>query len=123
MSLVNKKTLGTKKVKAVKDQMQDLRQKMLAAQKAGNTKQMNEYMTKMMAKNSEYMKFTMKPMLVSLLLVILVLPIIRGLYTGMTVAVVPETLPVVGGMELSWFWWYFIVSLTLSLVLRKVLGV
>ena len=35
MSLVNKKTLGADKVKAVKDQMQELRQKMLNAQKSG----------------------------------------------------------------------------------------
>lgn len=123
MSLVNKKTLGSEKVKGVKDQMQELRQKMLDAQKVGDTKRVNEYMSKMMAKNSEYMRFTMKPMFVSLLLVILVLPVIRGLYSGMIVAVIPETLPIIGGTELSWFWWYFMVSLTLSLVLRKILGV
>ena len=123
MSLVNKKTLGSDKVKGVKDQMQELRQKMLESPKSGDTKKTNEYMAKMMAKNSEYMKFTMKPMLVSLLLVILILPVIRETYSGMIVATIPETLPVIGGIELDWFWWYFMVSLTLSLVIRKVLGV
>ncbi len=123
MGLVNKRTLGTEHVKEVKKKLQDLRGKMLEAQKSGDTNKVNEYTKKMLIINSQYMKFMMKPMIVSLFLVILILPFIRGAYSGMTVAVVPKTIPIIGGFELSWFWWYFLVTLVLSMVIRKIIGI
>jgi len=123
MALVNKRTLGKENVKEVKKKLQDLREKMLEAQKSGDLKKVNEYTNKMLAINSQYMKFMMKPMMVSLLLVILILPFIRGAYSGMTVAVIPKTLPMIGGFELSWFWWYFLVTFVLSIIIRKIIGI
>jgi len=123
MGLVNKKTLGTEHVKEVKKKLQDLREKMLEAQKSGDSSKANEYVKQMLIINSKYMKFMMKPMMISLLLVILILPFIRGAYSGMTVAIVPKTIPVIGGIGLSWFWWYFIVTFVLSLIIRKIIGI
>jgi len=123
MSLVNKKVLGGGRAKEVKKNMQDVRAKMLDAQKAGDTKGMNKYLKELMKINSEYMKFMFKPMIVSIILFILIVPVIREQYTGQVIATVPETLPMVGGFELSWLWWYIICTFTVSIIAKKILGI
>jgi uncharacterized membrane protein (DUF106 family) len=123
MSLINWKVLGTEKAREVKKRMQDVRAKMLETQKSGDTKKTNEYLAELMKINSEYMKLTFKPMIVSLILVILILPPLKGAYTGKIVATVPGVLPAVGGIKLDWFWWYFISTFVVSLIAKKMLGV
>jgi len=123
MSLINKKFLGTGAAKEVKDEMNGIRAKMLEAQKSGNTKTVNECLKELMKINSNYMKFMIKPMIISIILVMLVLPFVRSAYTGLTVATVPDSIPYVGGYELSWFWWYFICTFVVSTIVRKLVGV
>ena len=122
MSLINKKFLGTGAAKEVKDKMNEIRAKMLEAQKSGNVKTVNECLKGLMKANSDYMKFMIKPMMISIILVILVLPFVRGAYTGMIVATVPDSIPYIGGYELSWFWWYFICTFVVSTIIRKLVG-
>jgi len=123
MSLANKKFLGTGAAKEVKDKMNEIRAKMLEAQKSGNMKAVNNYLKELMKINSDYMKFMIKPMMVSIVLVLLILPFVRNAYTGLTVATVPDSIPYVGGYELSWFWWYFICTFVVSTIVRKLVGV
>jgi len=124
MSLVNWKVLGTQKAKEMKKRMQDVRSNMLESQKSGDTKKMNEHLAELMKINSEYMRLSFKPMIISLILVILILPVIRGSYTGKVVGTVPNTLPnPIGGIKLDWFWWYFISTFIISLIAKKILGV
>lgn len=125
MSLVNKKVLSGERAKEVKKKMQDVRGKMLDAQKSGDTKKMNEYLKELMKINSEYMRFMFKPMIVSIILFILIMPALRGRYekTGLAVATVPNAIPMIGGFELSWFWWYVICSFVVSIVAKKILGI
>jgi len=124
MSLINWKVLGTEKAKESKKRMQDVRANMLEAQKSGDTKKMNEHLAELMKINSEYMRLTFKPMIVSLILVILILPVIRGSYTGMVVGTVPNIIPnPIGGIKLDWFWWYFISTFIISLIAKKILGI
>jgi uncharacterized membrane protein (DUF106 family) len=123
MSLINRKVMGTEKAKEMKKRMQDVRAEMLESQKSGDTKKMNEYMAELMKINSEYMKLTFKPMVISLLIVILILPVIKSSYTGMVVATIPDVLPAVGGMKLDWFWWYFISTFVVSLIVKKILEI
>jgi uncharacterized membrane protein (DUF106 family) len=122
-SLVNKKFLGSGRAKEVKDKMNEIRAKMLEAQKSGNANVVNEHLKELMGVNSEYMKFMLKPMMISIVLVILVLPIVSNTYQGLTVATIPSSLPIIGGYKLSWFWWYFICTFVVSTVLRKLLEV
>ena len=123
MSLVNKKVLGGERAKEVKKKMQDVRTKMLDAQKSGDTKQMNEYLKDLMKINSEYMRFMFKPMIVSIILFILIVPIVRQKYQGQVIGIVPNTVPMVGGFELSWFWWYVICTFAVSIIAKKILGI
>jgi len=122
MSLVNKKFLGTGAAKEVKEKMNEIRSKMLEAQKSGNLKAVNDHLKELMKINSDYMKFMIKPMMISVILVILVLPFVRSAYTGMIVATVPDSFPMIGGYELSWFWWYFICTFVVSTIVRKLVG-
>ena len=123
MSLINKKFLGTGPAKEVKEKMNEIRGKMLEAQKAGNANIVNDCVKELMKINSQYMKFMMKPMMISIVLVILVLPFVRSAYTGVVVATVPNSFPVIGGFELDWFWWYFICTFVVSTIVRKLVGV
>jgi uncharacterized membrane protein (DUF106 family) len=123
MSLINWKVLGTEKAREVKKRMQDVRSQMLESQKSGDTKRTNEYLAEIMKINSEYMRLTLKPMIVSLVLLILIVPVIRTSYTGKVVATVPTVLPSIGGMKLDWFWWYFVSTFVVSLIAKKILGI
>jgi uncharacterized membrane protein (DUF106 family) len=118
-SLINKKFLGTGLAKEVKEKMNGIRAKMLEAQKSGNVNTVNECIKEMMKTNSEYMKFMFKPMIISIVLVLLVMPLVSNTYQGLTVATIPSSFPVIGGYKLSWFWWYFICTFVVSTILRK----
>jgi len=123
MSIINWKVMGTEKAKGVKKRMQDIRANMLETQKSGDTKRTNEYLAELMKINSEYMKLTFKPMIVSLILVILILPVMKSSFTGKIVATIPSALPAIGGIKLDWFWWYFISTFVVSLIAKKMLGI
>jgi len=123
MSLVNRKFLGTGVAKEVKHKMNELRAKMLDAQQSGNLQAVNDYLKELMKINSDYMKFMIKPMMISIILVLLVLPFVKNAYSGLTVATVPTSFPVIGGYELSWFWWYFICTFVVSTIVRKLVEV
>jgi len=123
MALVNMKLLGTGKAKEVKDRMQSIRATMLEAQKKGDTTQMNAHLSEMMKVNSEYMKHSFKPMIISLFLVLLILPVLRTSYEGKIVATIPSILPAVGGMQLTWYWWYFISTLVVGIIIKKITGI
>jgi len=122
MSLVNKKALSGERAQEVKKIMQDIRVKMLEAQKAGNMNKVNEYLAELMKANSEYFRFMFKPMIVSVVLFILIVPFLNGVYSGMSVASIPKSLPVVGGLKLSWVWWYAICTFAMSTIIRKIIG-
>lgn len=123
MSLINKKFLGRGRAKEAKESMQTIRTKMLDAQKNGDTNKMNEHLSELMKINSEYFKFMLKPMIFSMIFVILLLPWLSSTYSGQIVATVPVAIPVVGGFEMSWFIWYFICTIVIGLVLRRMIGV
>lgn len=123
MELVNKKVLGNERAKEVKKMMQEIRSKILEAQKAGEIEKMNEELAKLMKINSEYLKFTIKPMIVSVILFILIVPFLNSVYSGMTVASIPKFLPGIGGFKLSWIWWYAICTFVVGTIVRKILGV
>jgi len=74
----------------------------------------------MFSLSNQQMKMSFKPMIVALIFAILILPWLRVVFTGPIV-----TLPfdILGRTTLGWFLWYVIVSIPLSFVFRKVLGV
>lgn len=123
MSFVNFKFLGGENARKIKKRIHELRMKMLEAQKSADMKKMNECLKDILKLNSEYMKLSLKPMLVSLLLFALIVPFLNRTYTGTVVATIPQSLPLIGGFKLSWFWWYLICTFVVGWIVRKILGI
>ena len=115
--LVNKKI-----VCEIKDKMESIREQMTAAQKSGNTEEANKYMQDMMKTNSEYMKHTFKALIVSLIVLSISLPFLKQSYEGLVTVNMPFSVPLLGS-NLTWVYWYILVSLAIGYLLRKLLEV
>ena len=109
-------------VKKLKEEMKDIKERVMEAQIKGDLKEVNKMINEMTKLNATYMKQMIKPMMITTFILILVFPWIKHTYSGKTVVELPFKLPG-GGTGLSWIWWYIIVSFTIGWVLRKILGV
>lgn len=152
-----------------KQKIKEITKKSREAQKAGNTDEVKKLMSESMSLNSKQMKSTMKPMLVSFVVVIIFLPWLASTYGDLSVPAnntvsinghdvnitqysvptykvnidnrtwniidsgngvvmqsvvvqLPTTLPFVGD-DLGWLAWYFIASIPLMIIIRKLMGI
>ena len=105
----------------IKERMQNIREQLTAAQKIGDTENASKFIKEMMGVNSEYMKHTYKGLFVSLIIVLLFLPYLNVHYGTAAVASLPFEVPFIGA-ELTWFFWYVLVSFTMGWVVRKLFG-
>ena len=110
-----------KEIKKIKAEIKHYKSLMNKAQKSGDTAGMQKYMGEMMKLNQQHLRHNMKPMLVSMVFVIVVLGYLKSSYSGFSISL-PFALPFFGN-EMSWFWWYVIISFASTLVFRKMLGV
>lgn len=120
--VINRIFLNAKVMKEIKYKMEEIREKMTAAQKSGNTEESKKFLDEMMKTNSEYMKHSFKALIISIVVISLFLPWIRYRYAGMPVAHLPFAIPFIG-TTLDWFWWYVIVSLMIGWVIKKLLAI
>ena len=112
--------MDQEKVRNIKSEQKEKQEKIKELQKS-NPQEANKVMNEMMKLSHKQMKITMKPMMVSLLIFLLVLPVLPNLFPG-TVANLPFAIPFVGS-EFGWLAWYFILSIPLNSIFRKILGV
>lgn len=124
VTLINDKLMKSAHAKDFKQKMDKTKAEMMESQKSGDKEKVNKYMEKMMEMNSEYLQKMMKPLSVSLaismLLVILFFPWMKANYNGNIILTIPKVVPLIGGKDLNWLWWYIITSLIVGLVLRKI---
>lgn len=73
--------------KRIKERQQELSRKMREEQKAGNSKSSNELMGEVLKENSKLMKLTLKPMLVSFIIVVIMLPWLHQNYGDIDIQV------------------------------------
>jgi len=66
--------------KNIKDRQKQMRDEMKKYQKEGNTEKTKQIMKEMMSENSKLMRMTMKPMIISFAIVMIILPMINGVY-------------------------------------------
>lgn len=66
--------------KQLKEKTKELNKQMKEAQKAGNKEEVNKALSEVMRQNSKLMKMTMKPMIISFIIVILLLPWLADTY-------------------------------------------
>jgi uncharacterized membrane protein (DUF106 family) len=119
-SLIYKFMIKREDVRELKAKMKEKQNKIKEMQKT-NPNEANQALNEMMKLQNKQMKMTMKPMMVSLLIFFLVLPVLPNLFPG-TVANLPFEIPFVGS-EFGWLAWYFVLSIPLNTLFRRILGV
>lgn len=108
-------------IRKIKNEIKHYKELMNKAHKNGDVKGAQKYMSEMMKLNNEHLRHNMKPMLLSMIFVVVVLGYVSKAYSDVVVTL-PFALPFFG-REMGWFWWYIIVSITSTLVFRRMLGV
>jgi uncharacterized membrane protein (DUF106 family) len=73
--------------KELKAQTKEISRQMREKQKEGKTEEATKLMGEMMQQNTRLMRMTMKPMIVSLIIVIILLPFLSGAYPDVGVAI------------------------------------
>ena len=106
MTLITKYLTDQKRMKELKDIQKQCQIKLKNAK--GDLKTQSEIQSEMMTCSLEMMKYSMKPMLITFIPLLLLLGFIRGIYSE---------------IFSSWIWWYIISGMVSSIILRKVLNV
>lgn len=119
--VINRIFINAKTVRQIKEKMEEIREQMTAAQKAGNNDEAKKFLDEMMKTNSEYMKHSFKALIVSLVIISIFLPWVKTRYQGIPVARLPFALPFIG-TSIDWFIWYVLISFTVGWVLKKILA-
>ncbi len=113
--MVNQATL-----RELKAQMRELQAKAKELQKT-NPEEANKTVSDVLKLSNKQMMMNFKPMLPTMLFVILLLPWMATVWTG-PVALLPFNLPYFG-TDFGWLMWYILLSVPMSQVFRKFLGV
>lgn len=122
VALVISKLFSNRKlIKEIKDRMEMIREDLTKAQREGNTQHANKCLNEMMKANTEYLRHSFKGMVASIVIIIPFLYLVKANYSGMVVATLPFTAPVVGS-SLSWIGWYILVSFAIGWTVGKLLG-
>lgn len=122
ITVFSKKLIDQNHALEIKKQIKNFQEKIKTAQKNKQTDEANRLMTQMLNLNSQQMKLMMKPMIPTMLFVILFFPWLGFVYAGKQVLLLPVSLPLFGN-DLGWFTWYIIVSIPLTMLFRKAMGV
>lgn len=129
-SLAYRFLTNPKEVKQHKEEMKEYRGKTKAAQKAGNTEEMNRLLGESMKINQKILKSNMKPMIITFGVFILAIGYFRDTFS-MLILDLPFALPLISYSwpfllmrdSIGFFWWYFLVTLPATFIFRKLLGV
>lgn len=123
ISLCYKFMVDQAKAKAIKARTKELQEEMKKRQKENDVEGLNALMKEAMKNNSEQMKLTFKPMMVSFLLAALTLPWLNANFQGISITL-PVSLPLVGNIvPFGWIGWYFVSSIPFVFLTRKLLKV
>ncbi len=122
ISLFTKLLVDNKKVSELKQKQKDLQEKAKTVQKE-NPDEANKILAEVMSTTNEIMKMNMKPMIPTMLFILVLLPWLGIVFTK-PVAILPNhmELPLFGN-DFGWLSWYFITSIPLSTLFRKMMGV
>lgn len=118
---INRFAMNKKVMEEIKHKMEEVRENLTQAQKAGNTEDVNKFLSEMMKMNSQYMRQTFKAMIISIVILAMFLPWLNFKYGGAAVVNLPFDLPIVG-TSLGWILWYTLVSFSIGWVIKKLVG-
>ena len=103
-SLVNNFVMDKNRMKEIKDKQKELQKEMKEHQKNGEHAKAMALQKEMMSYVGETFKHSLKPMLITIIPVLIFFAFIRNVYAGI--------LP-------SWIWWYLLGALVGSIFFRK----
>jgi uncharacterized membrane protein (DUF106 family) len=129
ITLINRFAVNRKLMKEVKTRMTEIRESLSKSQKEGKTEEVNKLMSEYMKINTQFMKQSVKSLLISLVVIMLFLPILNLKYGAnqaegkerVVVAQLPFSLPIIGN-QMGWLLWYFLISLASSFTFKKIVG-
>jgi uncharacterized membrane protein (DUF106 family) len=81
----------------------------------------NRQMAEMLKLTNKQLRMSLKPMLPTMIFVLALLPWMGAVFTG-PVVLLPFSLPFFGA-DFGWLMWYILLSIPLSGLFRKILGV
>ncbi|MFQ6010113.1 MAG: EMC3/TMCO1 family protein [Candidatus Aenigmatarchaeota archaeon] len=124
ITIFYKKMVNQSELKELKEEQRKLQEKVKELQKT-NPDEANRLTKEMLKLTNKQMKMNFKPMLPTLLLVIILFPWIASVFMSsehLLRAMLPFTLPFFGN-DFGWLMWYIVVSIPFSQIFRKLLGV
>lgn len=108
ISLINYFFMDKERLREIKSKQKELQKEMKEHQKAGNHDKVMEINKEMMSYISETFKHSLKPMLITVVPVLIFFTFIKGVYVETAIAG-------------TWFWWYIITAIISSMIFRKLL--
>ena len=109
ISMVNYLVLDKEKMKEIKAKQKKLQGEIMTHQKSGNHGKAMELQKEMLSHSGEMLKHSFKPMIITMIPILIVFGLIRNVYATTVIAS-------------SWFWYYLIAAIASSMIFRKVLG-
>lgn len=120
--LVGRLVVNRKVMMQVKENMEEIKERLNKAQKSGDKKEQEKYLNELMQANSGYMKHTMKIMVVSIVVVMLLFPWLSYRYSGVSAVELPFVIPLVNWNHLEWLYWYILSAFAAGTIMRKIMG-
>jgi uncharacterized membrane protein (DUF106 family) len=111
--------INQNEIRELKTNLKEKQSKMRELQKT-NPQEANKVLNETLTLTNKQMRMSMKPMLLTLVVVGITLPYFNQLFPGAVVKL-PFTLPFLGN-EFEWLMWYIIVSIPLGQLFRKLIG-
>jgi len=106
ISLVNYFILDIDRMREIKGRQKAIQKEIKEHQKAGNHDKVMKLNKEMMAHMGESMKHSFKPMLITIIPILVVFSLIKTTFAETAIAG-------------SWFWWYIFSAIVASMVFRK----
>jgi uncharacterized membrane protein (DUF106 family) len=111
--------INQNEIRELKSSLKEKQAKMKELQKT-NPEEANKMLSEILKLNNKQLRMTMKPMLLTLVVVGIALPYFGQVFPGEVVKL-PFTLPYFGN-DFGWLAWYIIVSVPLGQLIRKLIG-
>ncbi len=110
-------------IRKLKEEMKFYQDKIKGAQKGGDKEAVSKLSSEMLKLSSRQFRMSMKPLMVSGVVFLLVIGWIAARY-GETIIAAPFAIPfIVVDSQFTWFWWYVIIVMAANIMFRKLLGV
>ena len=107
ITLINYFFLDKEKMREIKERQKEMQKKMKEHQKNGEHEKMLELQKEMLSDMGAMFRHSMKPMLITIVPILLLFSFIKNTYADTTIAS-------------TWFWWYLGTAIFGSMILRKV---